>query len=142
MNEQRLQTAVKRLKMSGYKLTTARRTVLNILCRHDEHLTSAEVLTLVEAQEESIGRASVFRTLDLLTELAIIRPTYLRASTPHYIVMPKNGHHAHIICPQCSRVTEIDDCAVEGLLDEWGEHHNVDISGHVLELYGACEECQ
>ena len=136
------ENALERLKSFGYRLTTARQLVLQILCENDAHLTSADVLSLVEKSEESIGRASVFRTLDLLTELAIIRPTYLRANTPHYIVMPESGHHAHIICPQCGLVTEIEDCAVDDLLHTWGETHNVEITGHVLELYGICDQCR
>ena len=142
MKENMLQTATKRLKASGYKLTTARLTILEVLCQHEDHLTSTELLTLVQERDETIGRASVFRTLDLLTELAIIRPTYLRPNTPHYIVMPESGHHAHIVCTQCNQVTELDDCAVDGLLHDWGLRHNVEITGHVLELYGQCEQCR
>lgn len=142
MSDKMLQTAIRRLKASGYRLTSARRTVLELLCQHEDHLTSAELLELVEARGEGVGRASVFRTLDLLTELAIIRPTYLQLSTPHYIVMPESGHHAHIICPQCSRVTEIDECAIEDLLHALGSQYNIEFSGHVLELYGKCEQCR
>lgn len=137
-----LETAIQRLKASGYKLTNARRTVLEIVCKEDAHLTSAEVLERASAAENPIGRASVFRTLELLTELAIIRPTYLRPGTPHYIVMPEDGHHAHIICPKCQRVIEIDECEIEGLLEEIVARHNVKISGHLLELYGECEHCR
>jgi Fur family ferric uptake transcriptional regulator len=137
-----LETAIQRLKLSGYKLTNARRTVLEILCSDYAHLTSAEVLTRASGGSTPIGRASVFRTLDLLTELAIIRPTYLRPGTPHYIVMPEDGHHAHIICPKCQRVIEIDDCEIEGLLDEIITRHHIKINGHLLELYGECEHCQ
>lgn len=137
-----LDTAIQRLKNAGYKLTNARRMVLEILCRDDAHLTSAEVLERASLGKDPIGRATVFRTLDLLTELAIIRPTYLRPGTPHYIVMPENGHHAHIICPKCQRVIEIDDCEIEGLLDELVLRHKIKISGHLLELYGECEYCR
>jgi len=136
------ETAIQRLKNSGFKLTNARCTVLEILCSEHAHLTSANVLERAASGETPIGRASVFRTLDLLTELAIIRPTYLRPGTPHYIVMPEDGHHAHIICPKCQRVIEIDDCEIEGLLEEIISRHKIKISGHLLELYGECENCK
>lgn len=142
MHDQLLQNAIHRLKSSGYKLTNARRTVLEILCSEDAHLTSADVLERASGGQNPIGRASVFRTLDLLSELAIIRPTYLRPGTPHYIVMPEDGHHAHIICPKCQRVIEIDDCEIEGLLEEIVSRHNISLSGHLLELYGECENCR
>lgn len=142
MNHQLLQNAIQRLKASGYKLTKPRRTVLEILCSQHAHLTSTEVLAAAAARPDPIGRASVFRTLDLLTELSIIRPTYIRPGTPNYIVMPEDGHHAHIICPRCSQIIEIDDCEIEGLLSELVERHHIRISGHLLELYGECESCQ
>jgi Fe2+ or Zn2+ uptake regulation protein len=136
------ENALERLRVSGYKVTNARRAILEVLCHDPNHLTSAEVIERIVEKAPGIGRASVFRTLDLLTELAIIRPTFLRPGTPHYIVMPEHGHHAHIICPKCQKVIEIDDCEIEDLLDEIIARHKIKISGHLLELYGECEICQ
>ena len=137
-----LETAIQRLKFSGYKLTNARRRVLEILCSDDAHLTSAEVLERASGGENPVGRASVFRTLELLTVLAIIRPTYLRPGTRHYIVMPEDGHHAHIVCPKCQRVIEINDCEIEELLDDLATRYQIELNGHLLELYGVCEDCR
>ncbi len=133
--------AMHRLSAAGYRLTNARRTVVAVLCESEGHLTSAEVLARVQSRDASIGRASVFRTLELLTELAVVRPTYLEARTPHYVVMPTDGHHAHIVCVQCSRVIELVDCHVEGQLAEIAARHGVSLTGHLLELYGMCEAC-
>ena len=133
---------IAKLKGAGYKLTNARRTVLNVLETHDGHLTSAEVLEAVEHQDSSIGRASVFRTLDLLTQLAIIRPTYIGSSmTPTYVLLPE-GHHHHIICVNCNRVIEFEDCGLDVLTRRLQEEYNVQLTGHLLEFYGRCENCQ
>jgi Fur family ferric uptake transcriptional regulator len=134
-------SALARLREAGYKITNARRTVLEVLCQDDQHLTSADVIEQVEARDPSIGRASIFRTLELLTELAIIRPTYLTPRTPNYIVMPESGHHAHIICPQCSKITELGDCEIEDLIAQIAEKQGLEITGHLLEIYGICPDC-
>ena len=77
-----------RLRDSGYKLTHARLTVLDVIQNLGGHCTSADVLDAVGTIDESIGRASVFRTLDLLTQLGIVRPTYVDTSmTPQYFFM-------------------------------------------------------
>lgn len=136
-----VEAAIERLRQADYRITNARRTVLEVLCQDDEHLTSADVLEQVEARDPSIGRASVFRTLDLLTELGIIRPTFLDPRTPNYIVMPADGHHAHIVCPQCSRVIELGECEIEDLIQRIAANHGVEITGHLLELYGKCPDC-
>jgi Fur family ferric uptake transcriptional regulator len=141
MTASMVDAALGRLREAGYRITNARRTVLEVLCQDDAHLTSADVLEQVEARDESIGRASVFRTLELLTELGIIRPTFLDPRTPNYIVMPADGHHAHIVCPQCNRVIELGDCEIEDLIQRIAANHGVEITGHLLELYGKCPDC-
>jgi Fur family ferric uptake transcriptional regulator len=132
---------VQRLSSAGYKLTLARMTVLQALCELPGHCTSAVILEKVHELDASIGRASVFRVLDLLCSLAIIRPTYVSASTPEFVLMPENGHHAHIICPECHKVTELDTCPLDFHLTQVAEEYGIALSGHILELFGYCPTC-
>jgi Fur family ferric uptake transcriptional regulator len=130
-----------RLRDSGHKLTNARLTVLDVLEKSGGHITSAEVLEGVNHVDPSIGRASVFRTLDLFTSLSIIRPTYINSSlTPTYVLLP-NGHHHHIICTNCNRVIEFDECALGSVEAELEERLGVKLTGHLLEFYGLCDKC-
>lgn len=130
-----------RLRDAGHKLTNARLTVLSVLEDGGGHLTSTEVLNRVNAIDPAIGRASVFRALDLFTQLSLIRPTYIDSSmTPTYVMLP-DGHHHHIICTQCHRVIEFEDCGLNRLSRELEERLNVRLSGHLLEFYGLCENC-
>lgn len=133
---------IRRLRETGHKLTNARLTVLRVLEQQAGHMTSAEVLEAVSAQDASIGRASVFRTLDLFTQLAIIRPTYIESSmTPTYVLMP-DGHHHHIICTNCNRVIEFEDCGLSDLTRQLQTEFNMTITGHLLEFYGLCDTCR
>lgn len=130
-----------RLRDSGYKLTHARLTVLRVIEQQGGHLTSAELLDQVNDADAGIGRASVFRALDLFTRLAIVRPTYIDSSvTPTYVLLP-NGHHHHIICTQCSKVIEFDECGLTALKHDLESRLNVQLSGHLLEFYGLCGDC-
>lgn len=130
-----------RLRDAGYKLTHARLTVLDVIQNLGGHCTSAEVLDAVATLDESIGRASVFRTLDLLTQLGIVRPTYVDTSmTPQYVMMP-DGHHHHIICTNCKQIFEFDDCGLSGLAKQLEDKFNLEITGHLLEFYAKCKDC-
>ncbi|MBA3872951.1 MAG: transcriptional repressor [Anaerolineae bacterium] len=130
-----------RLREAGHKLTNARLTVLNVLENNGGHLTSAEVLDQVDKIDSSIGRASVFRTLDLLTSLSIIRPTYMNSSmTPTYVLMP-DGHHHHIVCTNCNRIIEFENCGLGAIAAELEERLHVKLTGHLLEFYGLCDKC-
>jgi Fur family ferric uptake transcriptional regulator len=130
-----------KLRDSGYKLTNARLTVLSVLEGAGGHMTSAQIIEAVAQVDPSIGRASVFRTLDMLSGLAIIRPTFSEtSSTPTYVLLP-DGHHHHIVCTQCRRVIEFEDCGLAELEKKLQREHRVQLSGHLLEFYGVCDEC-
>jgi Fur family transcriptional regulator, ferric uptake regulator len=138
---QELTPRAQRLRDAGHKLTNARMAVLQVLESSGGHITSSEVLEQVNAVDPSIGRASVFRTLDLLTSMSIIRPTYIASSmTPSYVLLP-DGHHHHIICTNCNRVIEFEDCHLGMLAAELEDKLHVHLTGHLLEFYGLCEEC-
>lgn len=133
---------IRRLREAGYKLTNARLAVLRVLEEAGEHMTSADVLEAVREIAPDVGRASVFRTLDLLTQLSIIRPTYIESSaTPHYVMMP-DGHHHHIICTLCKSVIEFDDCGLSDLTNRLETQFAVQIRSHLLEFYGICQHCR
>lgn len=130
-----------RLRQAGYKLTHARLTVLEVILSMGGHCTSSDVLEAVAEIDESIGRASVFRTLDLLTQLGIIRPTYVDTSmTPQYVMMP-DGHHHHVICTRCNQVFEFKDCGLSDLSKQLEDKFNLEITGHLLEFYATCKTC-
>jgi Fur family ferric uptake transcriptional regulator len=136
-----LSPRAQRLRESGHKLTNARLTVLTVLENQGGHMTSTQVLDEVDKIDPEIGRASVFRALDLFTRLSIIRPTYIDSSaTPTYVLLP-GGHHHHIICTNCNRVIEFEDCHLGQLEAELERQLNVRLTGHLLEFYGLCDRC-
>ncbi len=130
-----------RLRQQGYKLTHARLTVLRALEQCTGHLTSTELVERVNAIDSGIGRASVFRALDLFTRLSLVRPTYIgTSSTPSYVLLP-DGHHHHIICTRCSAVIEFEDCTLGSLKKTLEDRLHVTLNGHLLEFYGLCPAC-
>lgn len=139
---QPLNNRMQRLRDAGYKLTHARTIVLATLEDNDGHMTSTEIVDAVAAADSSIGRASVFRTLDLLTRLAIIRPTYIEGTlTPTYVLLP-DGHHHHIVCMNCSRVIEFEDCGLAELSARLEAEYDMELTGHLLEFFGTCSACR
>lgn len=132
---------LQRLRDAGYKITGARQTVLKALEQAQGHLTSAQVVEAVATADPAIGRASVFRTLDLLTRLSLIRPTFVDGSSPVFVLLP-NGHHHHVVCTQCNAMIEFDDCGLDKLAADLEQHYGVAIMGHLLEFYGLCSTCR
>lgn len=128
-----------RIQTAGFKLTLPRQAVLEVLESSDGHLTPAEVLERAQAIYPSLGRATVYRTLELLTHLGVVRPIFL-GERGVCLALAEGGHH-HLVCSECGAVIEFDECAVGELEQELAQRLNFQIRGHLLEFYGLCNQC-
>lgn len=129
------------LAARGYRLTAARRIILETLVGSGGHLTADELTELVRQRSVAIGRMTVYRTLDLLCDLGLIRPVYQGTGAAHYILM-QDGHHHHLICIGCGRVVEFDECALDETHKRIALRFGFEVKGHLLELYGLCADCR
>jgi Fur family ferric uptake transcriptional regulator len=131
---------VERLRAAGYKITPPRLAVLQVIERDGEHLNPGEIIQRAQAIHASVGRATVYRTLELLTQLHIIRPIYVGEQGPTYI-RAEGGHH-HLVCSACGVVVDFDQCVAEQMVQELSERFGFQINSHLLEFYGLCHRCQ
>ena len=134
-------TMTNALKKNGYRLTAARRSILAALVSSEGHISADELFDIVHLGAPGIGRMTVYRTLDLLTELGMIRPVYQGSAAASYVLLA-DGHHHHLVCSSCQRVIEFDLCVlpeIEGILSQQSQFA---VEGHLLEIYGRCHNCQ
>ena len=129
------------VQKKGYRLTAARRAILHVLVNSGGHISADGLAERVREAAPGIGRMTVYRTLDLLSELGLIRPVYQGTGAAHYILLD-DGHHHHLVCANCDRVIEFDDCVLEEIEQVMGRRFNFRVQGHLLEFYGLCQECQ
>ncbi len=129
------------LESRGYRLTAARRVILDTLVESGGHLTADEVAERARQRATGIGRMTVYRTLDLLCALGLLRPVYQGTGAAHYILM-EDGHHHHLVCSGCGQVIEFVECDFDDLHRQIAERYGFHVEGHLLELYGVCEVCK
>lgn len=129
------------LQRQGHRLTPARRQIIETLVASGGHLSADDLAALVQTQNAGIGRMTVYRTLELLSALGLIRPIYQGTGAAHYILLA-DGHHHHLICSRCQRTIEFDECRLQEAAQQLGERFNFRIDGHLLEFYGVCNQCQ
>lgn len=128
-----------------YKLTSQRQIVLEVFLDHqNDHLSAEEVHHLLLDQAAEIGLATVYRTLDLLSDLGILQKMDFGDGRNRYEL---NGdqtlhHHHHLICLKCGKVKEFDDDTLDALEAAIARKSNFRIVDHHLKFYGYCEECQ
>lgn len=126
---------------NGYRATLARKSVFEALLGCGGHITADNLYDTMRKSGSSVGRMTVFRTLDLLAEIGVIRPIYQGSGAAHFILF-EDGHHHHLVCTQCSQTVEFNDCSLaDALSEQLAEQHKFQIAGHLLEIYGLCEDC-
>lgn len=130
----------KNLKMAGYKLTPARLAVIEVLETYSEHLSHNQILEAGQKIYPKLSRATVYRTMELLVELKLVRPVYLNDPTQRF-VSAAGGHH-HLICVNCDTTFEFDHCTVNQLAQELTKQFRFKIHNHLLEFQGLCSACQ
>ena len=93
------------LRAQGYRLTPQREMVLRAV-EHLGHGTPDEILAEVRKDSAAVNISTVYRTLELLEELGLVRHAHLtdRAPTYHSTASPT---HVHLVCRGCGGVTEV-----------------------------------
>ena len=87
-----------------------------------------------------VGRATVFRTLEVFEELGVIERVDL-PSGEHAYVGCEPVHHHHVICSRCGRTTEIDDTGLRRVVRDVARQTGFRVDEHRLELFGVCPAC-
>lgn len=135
-------------KLSGpqYKLTPQRKTVLQIfLDRPGQHLSAEDVHFILRENKYEIGLATVYRSLELLSELNILNFLDFGDGCRRYELndaSPNEHQHHHLICMDCGKVTEFNEDLLGNLEHKIEEECHFKILDHQLKFFGYCEECQ
>lgn len=129
-----------RLRRQGYRLTPQRQLVLRAVEKLG-HATPDEVLAEVHSQSSAVNVSTVYRTLEVLEELGLVRHAHLsdRAPTYHSVT---DHEHFHLVCRNCHKVISVDPEVVAPLAErlEAEQGFVLDI-GH-LAVFGRCTDCE
>jgi Fur family ferric uptake transcriptional regulator len=128
-----------KLRARGYRLTPQRQLVLEAVGALG-HSTPEEIVTEVRKTAAAVNISTVYRTLELLEELGLVRHTHLGHGAPTYSVAGDDDH-VHLVCRECGAVEEASRQLVAGTVDAVRDDlgFRVDI-GHFA-LFGTCREC-
>jgi Fur family ferric uptake transcriptional regulator len=129
------------LRRQGYRLTPQRHAVLKAIAGSYDHLTPAEIFERVRQEYSAIGLATVYRVINLLTELKLICRVSLKGDSQSYLMRRPLEHHHHLVCSQCGRAVDFTDCDLSRLEKQLSRNTGYDIEGHLLEIYGRCPDC-
>lgn len=129
-----------KLKRAGYKLTRPRQAVIAVLENHHDHLNHEQILAEGRQYYSGLSRATVYRTMELLVNLNLVRPVYLHDPSQRF-VSATGGHH-HLVCTRCHRTIEFSECPSVNLMAELSQKYGFEIHSHLLEFQGLCQQCR
>ena len=127
------------LRSRGYRLTAQRGLVLEAV-QTLEHATPEEISSYLSRRATGINVSTVYRTLDLLESLGLVRHTHLAHGAPtyHSAAVPA---HIHLVCRECSGVTEVPTSTAAPLVSDLSERLGFQTDVNHLTVFGTCALC-
>lgn len=129
-----------RLHARGLRWTPQRRVLIDVLSRSDGHVTGAELIERCREADPSTVPSTVYRTLDVLEELGIVRHAHGVDGREEFHILPTSDH-GHLHCVHCRTTWEIGEPEARALVSAlWNERgFEVDLSH--LSIAGLCHDC-
>lgn len=129
-----------RLAAAGERVTTQRVLIAERLAAAGRQLTATELLKRVRRDEPTIGRATVYRTLETLVDAGLVRRLEQDGHVYAYVACQPEHHH-HLACTSCGRVEEIDEAHVRPIAQRVAAERGFVIDDARLDFYGRCAIC-
>jgi Fur family transcriptional regulator, ferric uptake regulator len=134
--------ALGELRRAGHRSGGARTAVLDVIARQHCCLTAQEIFDDLRAGGRDAGIASVYRALELLTRMGLVRRVELAEAAAYEPALPGGEHHHHVVCDRCGKVSPFEDEALERAIDRLAGRLEYDVGGHDVVLRGACADCR
>lgn len=132
---------VQHLGEQGHRMTGPRRQILERILGYTIPFTAEELVAELQATGVHVGRATVYRTLELLQTQQWLRLVH-RVGGEHGYVVGEPGHQHHLVCRSCGAVITFEGCDLQHMLSGLAERLHFRIEGHWLEAFGMCRNCQ
>lgn len=119
-----------------------RATIAEVMAEIEEFRTAQDIHDLLRRRGESIGLATVYRSLQSMAESGeadVIRTP--DGQSAYRSCGQGTGHHHHLICRSCGRTVEFELDSMESLVTDVAARHGFSDVGHELELFGLCAAC-
>lgn len=129
------------LQENGYRLTEARRAVVEIIQKSKRALTPVEVFDMARKKYRALGLVSVYRTLEKLEELHLVQRVHQPQGCQAFIA-ESSGHEHLLLCQNCGRVTFFEGDDLDTLIKMISKKTGYLIHEHWLQLFGLCQACR
>jgi Fur family transcriptional regulator, ferric uptake regulator len=129
------------LSQKNLRITSQRQAIIETVFSTSQHFTAEQLLEWSRQRDKTVSRATVYRTLPLLTESGLVREMDFgkdhKFYDPNYAQHP---HHNHIICQDCDKIVEFESDKIEKIENEISHQLGFSVKTHRLQITASCEE--
>jgi Fur family ferric uptake transcriptional regulator len=130
------------LAAAGYRRGGARAAVVELLGRQNCCLSAQDIHDRLRRARRPVGIASVYRTLETLAELRLVKRVDAGDGIARYEPATAGGdHHHHLVCRDCGTVEAFSDSRLERAIDRVAGGLGYAVDEHEVVLVGACADC-
>lgn len=123
-------------------LTHQRQAIASALFYSEEHLSVDDIEATLRGNEVHVGKATVYRTLDLLVRAGLVDEHDFGEGFRRFEPRSARNHHEHLICTSCGKVVEFTSERIERMKALIADEHGFRHHHHRLDIYGVCSDCQ
>src|SRR5712664_1327188 len=127
------------LTQKNLRLTSQRQAIIDTVFSTEEHFTAEQLLEWSRRRDQSVSRATVYRTLPLLTESGLVREMDFgkdyKFYDPNYAEHP---NHSHIICQDCEKIVEFESDKIAKIEDEITHQLGFSVKTQRLQITASC----
>lgn len=131
------------LATTGHRASPARAEVIEAIASLGCSVTAREVSDLLRERGSGVGLASIYRALELLERLGLIKRFDVGEGTARYEpAHPSGEHHHHVVCDSCGKVEPFEDEALERAIHQLSDNVSFEVAAHDVTLHGECPACR
>ncbi|MEX2108346.1 MAG: Fur family transcriptional regulator [Solirubrobacterales bacterium] len=129
--------ATQRLEQAGHRSGGSRRKVVELLAKERCAVTALEI----DRRLESVGRATVYRTLEQLEKLHLIQRVQIGGDSAGYERVDAEAHHHHLVCEACGLLSPFSSKDLEEAIEAVSHQTDFTVAAHDVVLRGTCPSC-
>jgi Fur family ferric uptake transcriptional regulator len=131
------ETAIRRLEEAGHRSGASRRQIVELLAGERCAVTALEI----DRRLDSVGRATVYRTLDQLEGLHLVHRVEIGGDAAGYERVDPELHHHHLVCERCGLLSPFASEALEEAIARISREAEFEVAAHDVVLRGTCPTC-
>ncbi len=129
------------LRRRGLRWTPQRRLLIEVLSSLTGHVTTADLVDRCRRADSATIPSTVYRTLDVLEDLGLIRHCHGADGREEYHILPAS-EHGHLYCEACGAVEEIPAETAADLAAELQARHDFSVDLSHVTFVGRCPSCR